>query len=91
MTARPTVISGVVEDSGRKAVQGARVYFSRGPEPLPDVAILTGSDGGFELSAPVPGTYTIECYADGFQQATLNVTVAGIRADDLTFRLTPAK
>ena len=90
MANHPTVISGRVQDTGGKAVQGARVYFSNGPEPLADVAILTGQDGSFKLSAPVPGTYTIECFADGFQQATQTVTVKSTAAAELKFELIPA-
>ena len=66
------------------------MYFSGGPEPLVDVAVLTDHDGSFKLSAPVPGTYTIECFADGFERATLTVGVNGSPAEDVKFRLKPA-
>ena len=90
MAPHPTVIFGRVQDSGGKVVQGARVYLSSGPEPLPDIAILTDQDGSFRLTAPVPGTYTIECIADGFQQTTLTVAVKDIPPEELKFRLVPA-
>ena len=60
------VIRGAVHDQQSLPLAGARVYFLSGPVPLPDVAAMTGPDGGFTLTAPVPGTYTIQCtLADG--------------------------
>jgi len=60
------VISGVVSDASGRPVPQARVYFIDGPASLPDIAALTDSTGTFSLSAPVAGTYSIECQANGF-------------------------
>jgi hypothetical protein len=49
------------------------------------VAALTGSDGSFSLAAPVEGTYTVECNADGF--AARRTTVATEEADGLELTL----
>ena len=68
------VISGVVRDSQGNLIAQARVYFTGGPVPLPDIAALTSKDGTFSLSAPVAGPYTLACVADGF--APTEVTVA---------------
>ncbi len=73
MTGKPGLITGVVRDPKGKPVEGARVYFSDGPGPLPDVAALTNSDGEFSLSAPSPGTYRVECNADEFAAESLTV------------------
>ena len=54
-------ISGSVVDAQGAPVDGARVFLTAGPVPLPDIAALTGADGRFELSAPAPGEYTVAC------------------------------
>lgn len=54
-------IRGLVLDDAGHPVAGARVGFAEGPVPLPDIAAVTGSDGVFQLSAPVPGRYSIVC------------------------------
>jgi len=62
----PEVIRGIVRDQHSLPLAAARVYFLSGPVPLPDVAAMTGPDGAFALTAPVPGTYSIQCtLADG--------------------------
>ena len=81
------VISGVVRDPRNNPVSQARVYFTHGPVPLPDIAALTDNSGAFSLSAPVPGTYTIECAAEGFANTTATVTVAGGQETHLEIRL----
>ena len=54
-------ISGSVVDAQGAPVDGARVFLTAGPVPLPDIAAVTGPDGRFELAAPAPGDYTIAC------------------------------
>ncbi len=83
--AHPGVIAGVIRDESGAPVEGARVYFTDAPAPTPDVAALTGSDGSFSLAAPVEGTYTLECNADGF--AARSTTVASEQADGLELTL----
>ena len=77
MGAEQSVITGVVRDPHGRPVAQARVYFTDGPVPLPDIAALTDSAGAFSLAAPVPGTYRIECRVDGFAPAAITVRVAG--------------
>jgi hypothetical protein len=82
------LVSGVVHDRSGAAISGARVYFTSGPGALPDIAALTGSDGGFTLSAPLPGKYTVQCAADGFDTREVTVTVsAGEAAAKLDIEL----
>lgn len=69
------VISGVVRDSQGNAVPQARIAFASSPVPVPDVAALTDSSGAYSLAAPAPGTYVIECFADGFAPASVSVVV----------------
>lgn len=74
MAQKPGLISGVVYDAQERPVAQARVYFTSGPVALPEIAMLTGDDGAFTLSAPVPGTYQIECATDN--SAPVRITVA---------------
>ncbi|WP_298885831.1 carboxypeptidase regulatory-like domain-containing protein [uncultured Serinicoccus sp.] len=61
MTAR---IRGVVLDADGGPVPGARVALEAGPVPLPDIALLTGADGTFELDLPSPGEYVVAVHGD---------------------------
>jgi Carboxypeptidase regulatory-like domain len=81
------LVSGTVRDQGGDPVEGARVYFASGPVPLADIAALTGPDGSFSLSAPAPGSYEVECAAEG--ESTQRATVEVTQAEDATldFRL----
>ena len=83
----PSVISGIVRDPLGSPVAQARVYFTDGPVPLPDIAALTDSDGAFSLSAPSVGTYTIECVAEGFTSTAVTVTLAGSQKIQTEIRL----
>ena len=58
-------ISGSVVDAQGAPVDGARVFLTAGPVPLPDIAAVTGPDGRFELTAPAPGDYTVACWEPG--------------------------
>jgi hypothetical protein len=66
MPAQPTLIAGVVRDSRGRPVAQARVYFTAGPGPIPDIAALTDDAGAFCLSVPQEGNYTLATSADGF-------------------------
>ena len=72
---KPSVISGVVRDARGRPVAGARVYFTKGPVALSDIATITGSDGSFALSAPAPGKYEIECATDTLPPVRKSITV----------------
>jgi len=85
--AHPGLIAGVIRDKSGAPVEGARVYFTDAPAPTPDVAALTGPDGSFSLAAPVEGSYTLECNADGF--AASSTTVATDEAGGLELTLRP--
>ncbi len=81
------IISGVVCDSHSNPIANARVYFTNGPVALPDIAALTNKDGAFSLSAPIAGSYTIACAAEGFAPAAVTVTVADKKETHLEIRL----
>ena len=70
-------IVGVVRDQNGKPVEGARVYFTGAPGPVPDIAALSASDGSFSFAAPVEGTYTVESRGEGLAPASATVGVRG--------------
>ena len=79
-------VSGKVVDERGKAVGDARVSFASAPVAVPDVAALTDEQGGFTLSAPAPGQYTVSVAADGYARENVEVTL-GERPAKLTVRL----
>lgn len=87
MGADQSVITGVVRDPTGQPVPQARVYFTDGPVPLPEIAALTDRAGAFSLTAPAPGTYRIECRVDGFASTAITVSVAGGRTIHQELRL----
>ena len=87
MALSPSVISGVVHDPRGEPVANARVYFTDGPVPLPDIAALTDSGGAFSLTAPAPGKYVIECATDEFGARSQSVAVSGGRPARLDIQL----
>ena len=58
------LISGVVVDRDGRPLADARVAFSGGPVPLPDLAMLTDDQGQFTVAVPVHGTYEMTFTAD---------------------------
>ncbi|MGW7075032.1 carboxypeptidase-like regulatory domain-containing protein [Streptomyces sp. NPDC054866] len=72
-------ITGVVRDTSGAPVAGAHVLFTEGPQPLPDIAAVTDTEGRFSLVAPTTGEYTLICRADplmgpsGTAEATVRV------------------
>ncbi|WP_405181116.1 carboxypeptidase-like regulatory domain-containing protein [Nocardia sp. NBC_01377] len=61
----PALIRGVV-DSPVGPVAFASVYLESAPAPVPDVAAMTGEDGGFVLAGVGPGRYRIGVNAPGY-------------------------
>lgn len=68
------IISGVVRTARGQPVADARVYVTRSPVPLPDIAALTDEQGTFAFAVPAAGEYTVACSVEG--QATLEATVS---------------
>jgi hypothetical protein len=82
----PVLICGRVLTAEGEPVAAAAVYFVRGPVALPDVAQVTGADGGFSLTAPVPGRYRVGVNAPGAPAVEREVT-AGDASGVVEFRL----
>lgn len=86
--ANPYLISGVVSDNSGEPIAEARIYFTDSPMPMPDIAMLTDSNGKFTLSVPLTGKYGIGCYADGFAPKTTTVMIESGQKSHLEIRLT---
>ena len=69
------VISGTVLSASGQPVALARVYVLAAPGPVPDVALLTGADGRFEIGALQPGAYEIGASTDGLGSGRVAVRV----------------
>jgi Carboxypeptidase regulatory-like domain len=69
------VISGVVTGpEGPLAL--ARVMVEQAPAPVPDIAALTGEDGGFAIGTVGPGRYVLVVQADGYPPVRREVAVS---------------
>ncbi|HVD63112.1 MAG TPA: carboxypeptidase-like regulatory domain-containing protein [Lapillicoccus sp.] len=69
------VISGVVTGP-EGPVALARVMIEQAPAPTPDIAALTGEDGGFAVGTVGPGRYVLVVQADGYPPARREVAVS---------------
>ena len=81
------MIQGTAVDDDGAPVAEARVVVLDSPAPMPDVALLTGPDGSFVLSAPAPGTYRLAVHADGYDRAEATVEVQRDRPATVRLRL----
>lgn len=69
------LISGTVVDRDGRPIADARVAFSGGPVPMPDLAMLTDDRGQFTVAVPVHGTYELTFTADPHPPQTTTVVV----------------
>lgn len=83
------ILAGQVVDAAGKAIALASIYFVSGPAALPDIAMLTGTDGKFTLAVPAEGRYEIGARADNYQARTACVLVSGKRETTLRIVLGP--
>ncbi len=63
------LITGHVLDARGRPVAGARLDWVQAPVALPDVALLSGPDGGFTLAVPAAGRYRLRVSSDAHGQA----------------------
>ena len=82
-------LTGRVVGPDGKALAGAAVAIASAPVPVPDLAQLTGADGGFDFKAPVPGTYAIEVSAPGGLTGEARVEVGVEDAAPVEIRVGP--
>ena len=65
------------------------MYFTNGPGPFPDVAVMTGRSGDFTLSAPREGAYTLECAAEGHSRESVVLEAKAGGESGVEIRLAP--
>lgn len=70
-----TIIRGTVRSRSGEPIVEARVYITKAPVSMPDIAALTNEQGEFSLHGPVPGSYHLECTAEGFLQESRTIVV----------------
>lgn len=68
-------LRGTVKGADGAPLAGASVALAEAPVATPDIAQLTGPDGGFALAAPVPGTYVVGVTAPDGETRRVEVTV----------------
>jgi hypothetical protein len=80
------LVTGRVVDEQGHPLAGVAVLVD-GPVPLPDVAQLTGADGAFTVTAPVPGRYRVGFRAAGRVPAAREIDVDDTSAGVLEIEL----
>jgi hypothetical protein len=85
------LILGTVRGPEAIPLAEARAFFVSGPEPFPDIAALTNERGEFALAAPSPGTYRIQCVAEGFEPQIVSVDAEESGETRLEISLRPGR
>jgi hypothetical protein len=80
-------ISGTIIDISGAPVVDAAVLIAGDSPVHPDVAVLTDSDGRYQLDHLGQGDYTVMVYAQGRQPVFAEVTVDGAVMSTLDFVL----
>ncbi len=80
-------VSGRVVDATGAPVSGASVAVSASPQPVSDIAAITGADGSFRLGGLAPGTYTLTAHSTGHAPGEADVVVLPGQQANLEIRL----
>ncbi|MCX4766914.1 carboxypeptidase regulatory-like domain-containing protein [Streptomyces sp. NBC_01275] len=81
------LVTGVVQDTTGAPVADATVYLAGGPEPYPDIAVLSAADGSFALSVRSDGVYLVQCRTSDGRFAETSVTAHGADPARLLLRV----
>jgi hypothetical protein len=81
------LLRGTVRGADGRPLAGASVALAEAPVATPDIAQLTGPDGGFAIAAPVPGAYVVAVTALDGQSRRLAVTVGAGDPEPIEVRL----
>jgi len=81
------LITGVVRDVTGNPVPDASVYLTGGPEPYPDIAVLSAADGSFTLAVRADGVYTVQCRTPDGGVSEASVTARGDRPAQALLRV----
>lgn len=87
MASTPAVIQGVVTDDAGQPLAEVAVALAEGPGPVPDIAALTGPDGRFAITAPMPGSYTIVATAPGSRTGSVTAQVDAAGSPDTNVQI----
>ena len=68
-------IEGTVRDAAGRALPDVAVFIKTADQPHPDIAALTGPDGGFRLTLLLPGSYVLEAIGAASRPVTIAVQV----------------
>ena len=68
-------VRGTVLNAQGKPVAGARLLWQHAPVALPDTAALSQADGGFVLTVPVAGHYTLQCVSDRHGETRVDLDI----------------
>ncbi|CAN92389.1 MULTISPECIES: hypothetical protein [Sorangium] len=60
---RRALVSGVVVDGVGRPLAGVLLGISSGDHPYPEIGVVSGYDGTFELPPLIPGRYVISAYS----------------------------
>ena len=83
-------VAGVVRDSSGGAVPGATVELRAGNSGAVRTAVTDGQ-GAFEIPSVTPGQYDVSVALDGFDTATVSVSVASGQRTAADVTLSPAR
>lgn len=85
-------VTGKVVSDGGAPISDAAVSIRSGPgtESLPELPILTGPDGEFQLLGLPEGDFTIDAYHDGFEVGSASVSVGKGGAAQVQIRMKKA-
>ena len=70
-----TILGRVVHADDGSPVADASVMLVSGPEPTPDLAAVTGSDGGFALGVPAGGRWHLKVFDQSGLETDVSVAV----------------
>jgi histidine ammonia-lyase len=77
MATKSSLIQGQVLDARGHPVAGARISWVQAPVAMPDVAMLTDTQGRFVVAAPAQGAYTLRCDSDAHGSVQQALQAAG--------------
>ncbi len=74
-TSDGAVVTGLVTDASGNPLGEATVTVPRGSVAVPEMAVITSSDGSYQWDLPA-GTFTLEVHKDGYATASAEVNIA---------------
>lgn len=85
-TSDGAVVTGLVTDASGNPLGEATVTVPRGSVAVPEMAVITSSDGSYQWDLPA-GTFTLEVHKDGYATASAEVNIAASESITQDFML----